>query len=123
MRAPNLRLVPATTPSIALTPAERIEAAFERMMAEARNMRIAAESLARSARRIFDSAGQIEKTVPLFAEAEQRLLVERDRAYEIANDAALIERRILQSSPGNLGALTSGLPGRLQTDAVKTHAA
>jgi hypothetical protein len=84
------------------------------MMTDARRMRIAASSLARSKRELVVAAGWIERKIPLFDEAKRRLLVERDRARDIANDAAIVERRILQSSRGNLAPLLSGLPTRLR---------
>lgn len=40
-----------------------------------------------------------------------------------ASDAAVIERRILLPSPGNLAPLMSGLPARLPTAACPTRAA
>jgi len=123
MRPSHLRLVTAETPTASPTPFARIEAAFEQMMADARRMRIAASSLNRSSRQLFALADQIEEKIPLFADAERRLLVERDRAYEIANDASIVERRILQSGPGNLTPLTAGLPARLQAGIAKAHAA
>jgi hypothetical protein len=118
-----LRLVPTAKPASAATAFDRIEAAIDRMMADADRMRIAARRLRTSSRELFAIADQIEAKIPLFADAEARLLVERDRAYEIANDAAIIERRILQSSPGNLAPLTSGLPSHLNAAAAQARAA
>lgn len=112
MRPTHLRLVSSgKTP---LTPFQRIEAALERMLTDARRMRIAASSLARSKREVMVAADWIERHIPRFGEAKRRLLVERDRAWEIASDAAIVEQRILQSSPGNLAPLLTGLPARLR---------
>ncbi len=114
MRVGYLRLVPSVEEaSVPQSPAERIMAASHAMMAQARSIRVAAGSLKTSAGHLKVIAGQMNDHLPVFAEAERRLLVERDRAYEIANDAAIIERRILNSSPGNLLPLTAGLPARL----------
>jgi len=112
LRATHLRLV--ISDKTPLAPFQRIEAAFERMMADARRLRIAASTLARSKRKLAASADRLERTIPRFGEAKCRLLVERDRAYGIASDAATVEQRILQSSPGNLAPLLSDLPARLR---------
>ena len=115
MTAPQLRLVSSPSPGNALTPAQRIIAAFDSMMKSARSLRISAQSLKESSKTLGTVATKIEDKIPLFAEAERRLLVERDRALEIANDAASLERRIQQSSRGNPEPLTGALWARPQT--------
>lgn len=123
MPVPYLRLVPTGTPTATLTAFDRITAAVGRMLADAQRLRMNAHSLDRSSRALSALANQIQEKLPLFDDARERLSIERDRAREIANDAALLERRILQSSPGNLVPLTTGLPPRLQATAANGSAA
>ena len=123
MSVPYLRLVPTKPPAPTASAVDRIAAAIAQMMADAAHLRGSARGLERCSRALGVLADRIEANTPLFAHARDRLLAERDRAYDIATDAALIERRILLSSPGNLAPLTSGLPARLQADARATRAA
>jgi hypothetical protein len=124
MAVPQLRVVTSNEAAKSQNAFERIDAAVQRMMADARCIRIAAASLARSQRELTACASHLKATLPMFEEAERKLMVERNRAHEIANDAALIERRILQSSPRNIAQLTTGLPPRLlQNPTTAPHAA
>jgi hypothetical protein len=118
MTVTYLRLVSSSkTATAPRSAAARIDAAVETMMRAARDLRRSSIVLQRSSQCLKATASDIAEKLPLFDAAEQRLMIERDRAYEIANDAAILERRILQSEPGNLASLTSGLPRGLQAAA------
>jgi hypothetical protein len=94
MSATHLRLVYNERPIDAAT--RRINAAIDRMMESAREMRVSAASLQASSAALKVQADKLEQKIPLFDAAKASLAVEHRRALEIAADAGMLERDILQ---------------------------